>query len=271
MPELRPFSIYLVTNLITEKWYVGKTGNTVEDRWTDHKSNARCGSNGYLYRSMRKHGEENFYIQTIAVVSTEEEANNLERLWIILLESHKEKFGYNLTLGGDGVRANEETKRKISESSKGRKASPETRAKISAALTGRKLSPENAKRLGDLTRGIPLSEEHKKKLSEVRIGKYGGEKHPMFGKKQTPESVEKTRQANLGRPSWNAGKSWDEETRTNISNGQKRRFQDHPEEKEHLSKISKSLWENPEYRAKMKTAQDARYAREREARRVNPT
>lgn len=264
----RPFSIYLVTNIVTGKVYVGKTGNTVHDRWTDHKSNARRGAEGYLYRSMRKHGEENFQVQTVAVVQTETEANILERVWILLLESHKEAFGYNLTLGGDGVRMNEATKIKMSKAMKGRTHTPEAKAKISAAHKGRKKSPEICKAMGDRFRGIPLTEEHKKKLSEAKQGVYVGDKHPMFGKHHTPESLSKMSTSKIGMTAWNKGRPWTEEERDSISLGQKKRFEDQTQ-RENISSSVKKLWEDPSYRAKMKIAQDIRYAREREERSVS--
>ncbi len=265
----RPFSIYLVTNIVTGKVYVGKTGNTVHDRWTDHKSNARRGAEGYLYRSMRKHGEINFQVQTIATVPTETEANNLERIWILLLESHRESFGYNLTLGGDGVRMNEATKIKISRTRTGVSFhTPESKAKISAAHKGKKLSPERAKAIGDRFRGVPLTEEHKQKLSEAKQGVYVGEKHPMFGKKHTSESISKMSFSKTGVPSWNKGRSWTEEERDSISLGQKKRFED-KSQREIISSSVKKLWEDPAYRAKMKISQDRRYAREKEEREAN--
>lgn len=258
-----PFSVYLITNTITEKWYVGKTGNTVWDRWTDHKSNARRGVNTYLYRSIRKHGEENFRVQTVATIDSEDEANNLERLWILLLKSYDENFGYNLTFGGDGVRVTEATRAKLSRSHTGKKLSEETRARLSASLKGRKLSPEHVQKISDRCKGVPLSEEHKKKLSEDKQGVYVGENHPMFGKNHSPGSIEKMVQSHLGQPAWNKGISWSEEVRNTMAKSQKTRFQN-PEQRENLSQKSKLLWENPEYRAKMKLSQDARYARERE-------
>jgi group I intron endonuclease len=265
----RPFSIYIVTNVVTEKWYVGKTGNTVWDRWIDHKSNARRGANGYLYRSMRKYGENQFSVQTVAEVPTEEEANNLERIWIILLGSHKENFGYNLTLGGDGVRANEATKRKIGDGNRGKKRSPEFCAAISARQTGKKLSLEHCKAIGDRHRGVPLSAEHRQKLSDAKQGIYVGEKHPMFGRKHKPESLAQMSLSKKGMKAWNEGLAWSEESRAKMSEGQKKRFEDNPAERVKLSNGSKKLWEDPKYRAKMKAAQDIRYAREREQRLTN--
>jgi group I intron endonuclease len=216
---------------------------------------------------MRKYGEGNFDVQTIATVPTEAEANTLERIWILLLESHKEEFGYNLTLGGDGVRMNEATKKKMSESVKGRTHSPETRAKISAIVKGRKHTPEAIQRMREAQAGHPTSEEAKKRMSEARIGRFGGANHSMFGKKHTPESIEKMIQSHLGQPAWNKGVPFSEESRERMSVAQQKAFAEHPERKEYLSSVSKKLWDDPEYRAKMKASQGSRYAREREAKR----
>lgn len=264
----RDFFVYVITNLITGKWYVGKTGVSVRDRWTNHKSGARNGMDTYLCRSIRKYGEENFSVQSVAEVSTEEEANNLERIWIIPLSSHDPQFGYNLTLGGDGVRANEETKAKISSSSKGKIISDSTRAKMSAARKGKKLSPQQIKDIGDRFRGKPLTKEHRQKLSEAKQGKYIGEKHPMFGKKHAPESKEKMSQSKKGKEAWNKGRTWTTSERVSLSKGQKKRFSN-PEQRNHLSSVSKGLWKDSAYRDKMKKAQSLRYAREKESKHTN--
>lgn len=260
---MRPFGIYIVTNQVTGKWYVGKTGNTVWDRWTDHKSNARRNAKGYLYRSMRKYGEDQFLVDTVAEVTTEEEANNLERIWILLLRSHEEKFGYNLTLGGDGVRMNEATKKVISRVNKGRKHTPEFCARMSLIVRGRRHTEETKKKMSLVQTGRVTSEETKKKQSEARIGRFGGENHPMFGRKHSPETRKRLSEVNIGKPSWNKGVECRPETKEKLRAVNTKRYDDNPDLKQTLSTASKTLWTDPAYRVKMKAAQDIRYARER--------
>ena len=91
-----------------------------------------------------------------------------------------------------GFKMTEESKRKISESKKGKKnpnygkhPSDETRKKMSESHKGHK--------------GIPFSDEHKKKISEARKGvknpnfgrNMSGKNNPFFGKKHSKETIEK--------------------------------------------------------------------------------
>jgi group I intron endonuclease len=106
--------IYLVTNLIDGKMYVGKTEKPVARRWRDHKYKAYHRGvqwNYYLYRAIRKHGPENFSIQCLAEARSSEELSQLEKLWIIILSTTAPN-GYNLTSGGDGVSGTPEIREK---------------------------------------------------------------------------------------------------------------------------------------------------------------
>jgi hypothetical protein len=84
----------------------------------------------------------------------------------------------NLTDGGDGtlgVIQSEESRRKKSESQKGKKASEEARKKMSQAQTGKKPSEETRKKMSDAKigkkLGIKFTEETRKKMSENSKGK----------------------------------------------------------------------------------------------------
>lgn len=78
--------------------------------------------------------------------------------------------GYDPRRQAKGTHRSAETKKKISESNKGRIISEETRAKISKTLTGRKFSDERkAKLVG--REGTPCSEETKRKVSAANSGR----------------------------------------------------------------------------------------------------
>jgi group I intron endonuclease len=95
------YTIYLWTNLVNHKAYVGQTVN-LADRKKQHLSAVRTGKSGFLHRAMRKRGVENFDLQTLAEVSTAAEADNLEAIWVALLRTNKSEFGYNCTSDGQG-------------------------------------------------------------------------------------------------------------------------------------------------------------------------
>lgn len=94
--------IYKITNIINNKIYVGKTTKTLEERYTLHLAtkNRASEQHRYLYRSMNKHGVENFIIEILEEVS-EHDLDVRERYWIKELNSLNPK-GYNMTEGGEG-------------------------------------------------------------------------------------------------------------------------------------------------------------------------
>jgi group I intron endonuclease len=106
--------VYLIYNIMNGKYYIGYTYDFTS-RWKTHCSDAKNGSAYYFHRAIRKYGEEAFEYQILAVARTEKEVKPLEKLWILSLGAYKSDIGYNLTMGGDGVIANEETSRKRTE------------------------------------------------------------------------------------------------------------------------------------------------------------
>lgn len=101
------YSIYRITNLVNGKVYIGKTiSNDTTSRFYKHVWDANHMSKLYLHCSMRKHGVENFVIETIFCVLDGSDSSDMEKQFIVdydccsLDGSHK---GYNMTRGGEGV------------------------------------------------------------------------------------------------------------------------------------------------------------------------
>lgn len=159
--------------------YVGITTQTLEARMNQHK-----------YRSANKFPCDIWikkHLNNIEVDILEVENNKsqemlwfLERKWIATLKESGHRL-LNLTIGGDGAM--------------GRKQTEETRQKIAESL-----------------RGIPHTQERRKKQSLAKVGKsqstesnikrsiaFSGEKNPFFGKKHSPESLEKIAKASHNR------------------------------------------------------------------------
>lgn len=102
--------IYKITNSINNKLYIGQTITTIQERWSNHKSDARTNHNHtVLYRSMNKYGIENFNIIEICKVFNVDKTelknilNSLEIYYIKLYNSTNRYFGYNITSGGNNV------------------------------------------------------------------------------------------------------------------------------------------------------------------------
>ncbi len=164
--------IYLITNLVNGKYYVGQTTKTLARRWALHRFSARhANSTGckLLVRAMRKHGLENFIIEHLASADTAAQLSELERLWICLLRSTDASVGYNLTFGGEGCCATEQTREAIAAGNRAQFADPEKKARHDAAC-------KSAKRFVGWT-----PEERRASMKRD----VAGNKNPQYGKPWT--------------------------------------------------------------------------------------
>jgi group I intron endonuclease len=108
--------VYLITNTVNGKRYVGQTTTTLEERWRLHQKLKNC---RLLHNAIQKYGSENFIVEAICQPPSIELMNEFEAEYIkrycTLVPN-----GYNLTEGGRVPRHSEETRRKMSESHKGK-------------------------------------------------------------------------------------------------------------------------------------------------------
>ena len=105
-------NLYLITNKINDKVYVGKTYHSIEERFKQHiRESRKDRSVGRdLYDAMRYFGVENFQIQLLGVFE-ESILEEKEMEYIKKYDSYKN--GYNQTLGGDGKRYIDRTDEEI--------------------------------------------------------------------------------------------------------------------------------------------------------------
>lgn len=99
--------IYIIRNTINSKVYIGQTKVSLKLRFQNHLSAARNGKDYVIGKAIRKYGEENFYIELLEEC-TIEELNEREKYWISYFNATNNKFGYNMSIGGNVIRTTKE-------------------------------------------------------------------------------------------------------------------------------------------------------------------
>lgn len=133
---MRSYDVYKITNKVNNKVYIGITSKGISARWKEHIYSAEHGCPFKLHNAIRKYGKENFSIELIDFCNSWEELTEKEQYYISEYKSLQDKFGYNMTEGGDGTFGrthSEETKEKIRQKAIGREVTEATRLKLSEA------------------------------------------------------------------------------------------------------------------------------------------
>jgi len=172
-------TIYLVTNTLNGKQYVGQTivaGNTV-------------GHGKLITKAYNKYGKDSFTYEPICNgIENRNTLNFMEKFWIKVMDCRIPN-GYNIEHGGSKVeKIADETRAILSAKSKGnqrrlgikhsdttkalmsaqrKNMSSDTRTRLSNALTGRVLSAESIEKIRIGNQGKIVSMETKQKLSEA--------------------------------------------------------------------------------------------------------
>lgn len=159
--------VYLATNTVNGKSYVGKTKRELEQRIVEHQKAATKGSTLAFHRALRKHGFASFEWKTLHSVGSHDELDVFERCCIETYGTLG-KGGYNMTAGGDGIkdyRHTEDAKRRMSINRSGEKN----------CNFGKKFSDETKRKLSESHMGNTHTEETKQRLAEARRGKKASE------------------------------------------------------------------------------------------------
>lgn len=190
----KKWSVYIHTNKINNKVYVGITSWSPKDRWGYNGNRYSKEEQSVFYRAIQKYGWDGFEHIIFAEDLTEAEAKHMEILLIALYKSNCRRYknpsyGYNMTDGGDGTT--------------GRACTEETKQKIREKATGRVWSKQQKedrrelyKRIKNPFAGKAHSDEVKKTIgAKAKIRLADKTNHPMYGKKQSEESINKNIQS----------------------------------------------------------------------------
>jgi len=210
-------AIYKITNTINGKFYFGQTVDP-KRRWRTHKYLANKGIYKYkLYNAMQKYRLENFTFEVVHWCEDKATADEFEKF--VIAESGSKISGYNTAPGGEGagsgkdhpaygVKKAPEFGERIRKNQTGRLLTDEWKKAISDSLKGKPKTAEHAIKVGTAQKGKkrgPLSEKHKAKLREIGAARKPSEAciraaaKTNLGKKRSLETINKMRQAALGR------------------------------------------------------------------------
>ena len=161
--------IYKTTCKVNSKYYLGMHS-------TDSLDDGYIGSGTYLAKSIRKYGRENFSIEILEFLPDRESLRQRESE-VINEEKLIDPLCMNLTLGGYGE------------------------FPLQCAKAGGKTNAGNKRKTGNYgwkVRADTSSPEHQAKVSaglKARFKEFG---HPWTGKKHSPETCAKLREAKIG-------------------------------------------------------------------------
>lgn len=160
--------VYVATNRLNGKQYVGKCTRKFENRRSAHFKDAKRGATQVFACAIRKYGRDAFDWDILFESDSGSVLSRVEIMCIADMESMVPN-GYNMTAGGEcGHGPNR----------------PETRAKISAAKKGQVHTDAAKRKMSQSQRGKKRSGEFKAKVSAFHKGR-----------KKKPETVERMRQA----------------------------------------------------------------------------
>ena len=164
-------AIYLITNTINGKIYVGQTVNFYQ-RYYDHKKSVNKANKTAIAFAFIKYGFENFKFTVLETgfSADKDTLNSKEQFWLDELKPYR-PIGYNV-------------------------------CREASTMLGFRHSEATKNGFRDRMTGHKHSEETKRKMRDAHIG----DKAYWYGKTQSAEHVEKLRKTRIGRPAPNRRK-----------------------------------------------------------------
>ena len=170
--DSKPYGvIYLVTNTVTGKVYIGQTIGTIAARWKGHCGAGKCSR---LWLSIETHGRAAFRIEKIDEALTKQELDDLERFYIAAYRANDKQIGYNFERGGAGKPISKDATERIAAKLRGRKMSSDQVEKMAATKKGRARTDAEQQvldRMAEINRGRRHTAESRKKMSDAVTGR----------------------------------------------------------------------------------------------------
>ena len=131
------YCVYVHANKSNGKRYVGVAKN-VKKRWASNYETCP-----FFYHALQKYGWDGFTHYILFDGLTLEQADELEREYILKYKTQNNNYGYNVLSGGHnigmlGAHHSKKTKKLMSEKHKGRKFTDEHKANLSKSHLGKK-------------------------------------------------------------------------------------------------------------------------------------
>lgn len=120
------YCVYMHTNKINGKKYVGITSKEPKKRW---HGGSGYKNNKHFYQAIQKYGWNSFEHEVVSSGLTAEEAGEMEKFLIKQYKTTDSEYGYNICAGGQLNILPESSYKKISEANRGRKVSDDTKKK----------------------------------------------------------------------------------------------------------------------------------------------
>jgi group I intron endonuclease len=210
-------TIYIATNLINGKQYVGQTVRLFKKRKQEHLEFLRPSDNKLLRRSLQKYGRENF--KWIHFDWPVDDLDFPEVFWIATLKTQTPN-GFNIESGGNkNKRMHVSTKLKIGKANSNKHPSEEAKNKNAEAHMGKKHTKETKIKMSNMRKGNkhPLWGKHPTEETKIKMSISHKGKHP------TEETRIKMSKAQQGVNNGFFGKQHTKETREKISKKRKER------------------------------------------------
>lgn len=213
MNDFKTFGyIYIITNQLTGKVYVGQTTESVQRRWQKHKATARKLRRqnrpmGYFQKALLKYPSDVWHVHEQSVCSSKNVMDYAERFYIRLYNANHRDFGYNLTPGGGGTVGREPrckkhiTQEQLRDDIVSGLEATEIAKKHGChrAVVGRKIKHFWGKTLLQVRKEL-TGESRTERTRKAIATTLSNPNHPAYGRKHTEES--KRHQSDVKRQWW---------------------------------------------------------------------